>query len=247
MDNFRSIKNFKEELKIIILQHRDIIKKAALPLLLLVALLIFFLSGESEAVTLSDNGAAEGSSATESGEAPSVYGDSTESSTALAGAAGSTIIYVDIGGEVNSPGVYELSEGTRLFQLIEKAGGLTDDADIDVINRAETVYDGQKILIASTEETMSSAEKAGSKAATDIGGGAAVDSNSAYSSGNSKVNINTAGSVDLQTIPGIGPSKAERIIEYRSSNGYFKSIEDIKNISGIGDKTFDNIKKYITI
>lgn len=247
MDYFRRIKDFKEELKIIILQHKDMLKKAALPLLLLIALLIFLLSGESEAVTLTESGAADGSAAVESGEASSVSEDGTASSTASAGTAGSAIIYVDIGGEVNAPGVYELSEGTRLFQLIEKAGGLTDDADIDVINRAETVYDGQKILIASTEETMNSAEKAASNAATEIGGGIAADSNSAYSSGDSKVNINTAGSVDLQTIPGIGPSKAERIIEYRSSNGYFKSIEDIKNISGIGDKTFDNIKKYITI
>lgn len=240
MDYFRRIKDFKEELKIIILQHKDMIKKAALPLLLLFALLIFFISGESEAVTLTESGAANGTEISESGEASSVYEDGTASSTAPAGSAGSAIIYVDIGGEVNVPGVYEVSEGTRLFQVIEKAGGLTEDADIDVINRAETVYDGQKILIASYEES----EK---RSKSQILAVPAEQSGVSSAADEVRVNINTADSVTLQTIPGIGPSKAERIIEYRNTQGRFQSIDDIKNISGIGDKTFESIKKYITV
>lgn len=237
MDYFRRIKDFKEELKIIILQHKDIIKKAALPLLLIFALLIFFISGESEAVTLTEGGAADGTAAVESGEASSVYEDGTASSTA---SAGSAIIYVDIGGEVNVPGVYEVSEGTRLFQVIEKAGGLTEDADIDVINRAEAVYDGQKILIASYEESEKRSKSQTLAAPTEQSG---ISS----SADEVRVNINTADSVTLQTIPGIGPSKAERILEYRNTQGRFQSIDDIKNISGIGDKTFESIKKYITV
>lgn len=240
MDYFRRIKDFKEELKIIILQHKDMIKKAALPLLLLFALLIFFISGESEAVTLTESGAANGTEISESGEASSVYEDGTASSTASAGSAGSAIIYVDIGGEVNVPGVYEVSEGTRLFQVIEKAGGLTEDADIDVINRAEAVYDGQKILIASYEES----EK---RSKSQILAAPAERSGISSAADEVRVNINTADSVTLQTIPGIGPSKAERIIEYRNTQGRFQSIDDIKNISGIGDKTFESIKKYITV
>lgn len=240
MDYFRRIKDFKEELKIIILQHKDMIKKAALPLLLLFALLIFFISGESEAVTLTESGAADGTEISESGEASSVYEDGTASSTASAGSTGSAIIYVDIGGEVNVPGVYEVSEGTRLFQVIEKAGGLTEDADIDVINRAEAVYDGQKILIASYEESEKRSKSQTLAAPAEQSGiSSAADE--------VKVNINTADSVTLQTIPGIGPSKAERIIEYRNTQGRFQSIDDIKNISGIGDKTFESIKKYIMV
>lgn len=240
MDYFRRIKDFKEELKIIILQHKDMIKKAALPLLLLFALLIFFISGESEAVTLTESGAANSTEISESGEASSVYEDGTASSTASAGSAGSAIIYVDIGGEVNVPGVYEVSEGTRLFQVIEKAGGLTEDADIDVINRAEAVYDGQKILIASYEESEKRSKSQTLAAPAEQSGiSSAADE--------VRVNINTADSVTLQTIPGIGPSKAERIIEYRNTQGRFQSIDDIKNISGIGDKTFESIKKYITV
>lgn len=236
MDYFRRIKDFKEELKIIILQHKDIIKKAALPLLLLFALLIFFISGESEAVTLTEGSAADGTEAAESGEASNIYEDGTASSTASSAA----IIYVDIGGEVNVPGVYEVSEGTRLFQVIEKAGGLTEDANIDVINRAEAVYDGQKILIASYEE---SEKRSKSQALTEPSEQSRVSS----AADEVRVNINTADSVTLQTIPGIGPSKAERIIEYRNTQGRFQSIDDIKNISGIGDKTFESIKKYITV
>lgn len=240
MDYFRRIKDFKEELKIIILQHKDMIKKAALPLLLLFALLFFFISGESEAVTLTESGATNGTEISESGEASSVYEDGTASSTAPAGSAGSAIIYVDIGGEVNVPGVYEVSEGTRLFQVIEKAGGLTEDADIDVINRAEAVYDGQKILIASYEKS----EK---RSKSQILAAPAEQSGVSSAADEVRVNINTADSVTLQTIPGIGPSKAERIIEYRNTQGRFQSIDDIKNISGIGDKTFESIKKYITV
>lgn len=236
MDYFRRIKDFKEELKIIILQHKDIIKKAALPLLLLFALLIFFISGESEAVTLTEGDAADSTEAAESGEASNIYEDGTASSAASA----ASIIYVDIGGEVNVPGVYEVSEGTRLFQVIEKAGGLTEDADIDVINRAEAVYDGQKILIASYEE---SEKRSKSQALTEPSEQSGVSS----AADEVRVNINTADSVTLQTIPGIGPSKAERIIEYRNTQGRFQSIDDIKNISGIGDKTFESIKKYITV
>lgn len=236
MDYFRRIKDIEEELKIFFLQRKDLLKKAALPVLLAVALLIFFVSGGDDSVTLTDE---SGSEAAESGM---VSGDGedtdglTESGLSISGGN----IYVDIGGEVKSPGVYEVKEGTRLFQLIEKAGGLTDEADIDVINRAEAVYDGQKILIASYEETETAAKTAKSDTAKntyDLQNSAADE----------RVNINTADSVTLQTIPGIGPSKADRIIEYRNSEGRFNKIEDIKNISGIGDKTFESIKKYITV
>lgn len=236
MDYFRRIKDLEEELRVIILQRKDLLKKAVLPLLLAAALLLFFLGGGDDSVTISD----ESDDITVSEDGISSDIDVTDEGT-LETATGLMTIYVDIGGEVNSPGVYEVSEGTRLFQVIEKAGGLTEEADIDVINRAEAVYDGQKILIASYEETEGRAK------ATNTDGSANNSASQTYSADDEKVNINTADSVTLQTIPGIGPSKADRIIEYRNSEGRFNKIEDIKNISGIGDKTFDSIKKYITV
>lgn len=238
MDYFRRIKDFEEELRVIILQRKDLLKKAALPLLLIIALLFFFLSGGDDSVTLSSE--SDGIAISENGISGDIDGTADASSETAADSEKCSI-YVDIGGEVNSPGVYEVGEGTRLFQVIEQAGGLTEDADIDVINRAEAVYDGQKILIASYEETEGS-EKAANTAIN-----ANNSASQTYSSDDTKVNINTADSVTLQSIPGIGPSKADRIIEYRNSEGRFNKIEDIKNISGIGDKTFESIKKYITV
>ena len=102
-------------------------------------------------------------------------------------------------------------------------------------DRAEAVYDGQKITVYSSDTEGYSQD--------DTGGG--VPAEKEITGG--KVNINTADSVTLQTIPGIGPSKAARIIEYRESQGRFKKIDDIKNVTGIGDMTFENIKDYITV
>ena len=145
-------------------------------------------------------------------------------------------IYVDIDGAVNDPGVYKVSEGTRLFQVIELAGGLTEDAATGSLNRAEEVYDGQKITVfSSTSERAFESD--------DYSGGLSGTSGIT----NGRVNINTADSITLQTIPGIGPSKASRIIDYRNTSGKFKKIEDIKNVTGIGDATFENIKDYITV
>ena len=123
-----------------------------------------------------------------------------------------------------------MEEGTRLFQLIEKAGGLTENADIEGINRAETVLDGQKIIIyAKGQDDESKNSSTG-----------AIDSSG-------KININSADIEQLQQIPGVGPVTADKIIQYRQDNGRFSSIDDIKNVSGIGEKTFEKLKDYITV
>ena len=229
--------------------NKDKLKKMILPAILVVALLVFFLSGKDDGVTMT---ADAGDTAVTSSDGTTVTTDSTDTSDAGTGSTSTNPtgkIYVDIGGEVNTPGVYEVVDGTRLFEVIEQAGGLTEDANIDVINRAEAVYDGQKILIASYEESesgqASTSGTSGSAAAS--GSGVASSGASSSVSQSDKVNINTADSATLQTIPGIGPSKAERIIEYRTSNGRFSSIEDIKNVSGIGDKTYESIKDYLVV
>jgi competence protein ComEA len=147
-----------------------------------------------------------------------------------------SMVFVDVGGEVNHPMVVEIREGSRVQDAIEAAGGLTDKADISDINRAAVLEDGEKIYVPSIISEEDS--------------GGSTYSGGSYSSGASgstggKVNINTADSETLQTLNGVGPATAEKIISYRKENGRFKSVEDIKNVSGIGDKTYEKLKDYI--
>lgn len=128
-------------------------------------------------------------------------------------------------------GVYSVEEGARVFEVIEKAGGLTEDASVEQINQAEAVSDGQKIVIPAKGEELLAAE------VYDISGKAS----------RGLININTADSQTLQEIPGVGPATAEKIIAYRTENGRFAKIEDIRNVSGIGEKTFEKLKDKITV
>lgn len=139
-------------------------------------------------------------------------------------------VWVDIGGEVKSPKVVELDDGSRVQDAIDAAGGLTSEADITNLNRAALVNDGDKIYVPAVGDES----------------GASGSTSGGVSTTGGKVNINTADSEELQTITGVGPATAEKIISYRESNGRFKVIEDIKNVSGIGDKTFDKMKESIT-
>ena len=142
----------------------------------------------------------------------------------------SQILFVDIGGAVVTPGVYQVNEGTRLYQVIEMAGGITEEADTDAVNRASFVEDGQKVIIPAkgSPEAAAQAENL-STGASDI----------------RLININTASKEELTTLNGIGDVIAERIIEYRSSNS-FKNKEDIMSVKGIGSGTYDKIKDDIT-
>ena len=142
------------------------------------------------------------------------------------------VVFVDIGGAVENPGVYEVAKDTRLFEVIEMAGGLTEDADADRVNRASFVEDGQKIIIP---------EKG-----SDIAGDLASASAAPGDSGIGLININTATADELKTLSGIGDVTAEKIIEYRSSKS-FKSKEDIMSVDGIGSKTYEKIKDRITV
>ena len=145
-------------------------------------------------------------------------------------------VIIDISGEVDSPGVYMLQDGSRIFDAVEAAGGLTKDADINYINRAEPLVDGMKIYIPSVKETGE--VTAGSQQSAGVG--ARTFAGSSYSS---LININTANSEELQRIPGVGP---EKIIAYRTTHGKFSSVDELINISGIGSKTLEKMKGYIT-
>lgn len=152
------------------------------------------------------------------------------------------IIVVHVTGEIKNPGIVRVKEGSRIEDIIEAAGGLTENADITNVNLAYLVEDGMKIRIPSNNDEDLASEN---YITSDSGNGVLIsdeeDSNSNI------VNINEATQTDLETLPGIGPSLATRIIEYREQNGRFKQIEDIKNVSGIGDSKFENIKDYIKV
>lgn len=137
-------------------------------------------------------------------------------------------IKVHVTGEVNNPGLIELTSGDRISDAIAKSGGTTSLANLSKVNLAYILSDGEKIYIPSLND----------------------EEDVQYivsSTGNSKININTATSEQLQTLSGVGESTALSIIDYREKNGKFSSIEDIKNVSGIGDSKFEKIKDSICV
>ncbi len=152
-------------------------------------------------------------------------------------------IKVYVIGQVNKPGVIELEYGARLEDAIILAGGTTEESDLSKINLACSLEDGQKIYIPSINEKNSD-----EYIITQNNDGIIEQSNiSSYNNNNSKININTGDIDELSNLPGVGKALAQRIIVYREENGKFKKIEDLKNVSGIGDKKYENLKEYICI
>lgn len=156
----------------------------------------------------------------------------------------SSNIYVHVAGAVESPGVVELEEGQRIVDAIEKVGGLTDDAEIFEVNLAYVLKDGQKIYIPTVEEAeLQEVEYITSENGKNI----IVNENTDSSDVSAIININTATQTELEILTGIGPSTALKIIEYRNENGDFSSIEDIMNVSGIGESKYNSIKNNICV
>ena len=149
---------------------------------------------------------------------------------------------VHITGEVKKSGVVKIKEGSRIEDIIEAAGGLTENADITNVNLAFVVEDGMKIRIPSINE-----EKTDEDYITEDSGKGVIMTDENTSTSSSVININTASESELEQLPGIGPSISSRIIEYRNKNGKFKSIEDIKNVTGVGDSKFEKIKDLIKV
>lgn len=147
-------------------------------------------------------------------------------------------IKIHITGEVNSPGVKELDEGSRIEDAINIAGGLTESANISNVNLAYPLEDGQKIYIPNINENIEE------YIVKENGEGIVEDSKASSSE---RININKADTNQLCELPGVGESLATRIVTYREENGKFKSIEDLKNVSGIGEKKFESLKEYIVV
>ena len=154
------------------------------------------------------------------------------------------MIVVHITGEVKKPGVVRVKEGSRIEDIIEAAGGLTENADITNINLAYVVEDGVKIKIPAVGDDELSKE---SYIIEGMGENFSIAEGNVENHSNSLININTATQSELETLPGIGPSIASRIIEYRNQNGKFKIVNDIKNVTGIGNNKFEKIKEFIKV
>lgn len=147
-------------------------------------------------------------------------------------------IVVHITGEVENEGIIELEKGARISDAIKKAGGTTEEANIADVNLAYSLKDGQKIKIPNINEEDEQIIK--EEAGEDI----IIEGDNKKEE---KININTANQTELETLSGIGPSTALKIINYKKEHGKFNNIEDIKNVPGIGESKFENIKEYICV
>lgn len=166
-------------------------------------------------------------------------GDASPDDESSAKSSSAAEVYVDVDGAVVRPGVYRLKEGARVSQALDAAGGLTVEADVTGLNRASKITDGQKIYVPTVGEQQAAAAVGGaeSSAATIPGAG----------SSSGLVNINTASAAELQTLSGIGPSMAQSIIDERTKNGAFASVDDLMRVSGIGEKKLAKIKDCICV
>ncbi len=144
-----------------------------------------------------------------------------------------TEVVVHVTGAVQSPGVYTLKAGSRIHDAVEKAGP-TAAADVNALNLAQKLSDGARIVVPEVGQATTPAPSASTGTAPP-------------SSERGKVSINAAGEAELQTVSGIGPAKAQAIIAYRQEHGGFQTLDELKNVSGIGDKTFEKLKEDITL
>lgn len=159
--------------------------------------------------------------------------ESSEGDTQASNVASSVYVYVC--GQVEVPGVYSLSQGSRVCDAFEAAGGLTADADLDYWNQARLLVDGEMLYVPTIEEAKE----------------LQIDTDSEYATSkktdDGKININTASKEELMTIPGIGQAKAAAIVAYREKNGPFSSLEELMQVEGIKDGVFTKMKDYIKI
>lgn len=159
-------------------------------------------------------------------------------------------IFIDIKGEVENPGVYEMQLGDRVIDAVQMAGGFTDEATTDNVNLSKKLKDESVIIIPSylkDYENVTIKNDYEIDINDDIVQSEKNESDEKIESSSSLVNINTASVVELMSLDGIGESKAKAIIEYRDINGDFENILDIKNVSGIGESIYEKIKDYITV
>ena len=218
-----------------LLEHKAVVMAMLVVIAMASGLAMATLGGESDGVTFDRDATSVERADTGSADAS----DDGDSSSDSKKASAASEVYVDVDGAVVTPGVYRLREGARVAQAIDAAGGLTPEADVTGLNRASKVTDGQKIHVPTVGEQRASIAEAG------VDGGASASSGVSGATG--LVNINTASAAELQTLSGIGPSMAQSIIDERTQNGAFASVDDLMRVSGIGEKKLAKIKDCICV
>jgi competence protein ComEA len=218
-------------------------------------------TGSVLAASAADSIGADGSAAGVSGAAVGTADSADISQGEDGGGSPPVAVFVDVGGAVVHAGVIALPPGSRITDAIEAAGGLTEGADVSLINRAQVVTDGDKLYIPTTGDVENGQLKPsvglvigeGSVSGAAAGGSAAAPGsvvpygNAPGTDAQGRINLNTADSETLQLLNGVGPATAQKIIDYRSAHGQFKRIEDIMNVSGIGTKTYEKLKDKICV
>ena len=173
-----------------------------------------------------------------------------EPSAGEAASAEPALVYVHVCGCVNAPGVYALPEGSRIYEALEAAGGITEEGAGDFLNLALEAEDGMKVEVPDAEQARLWREQGIGPAGTAVTAGGTAEG--AYPMGaaqtaGSRVNLNTASREELMTLDGIGETRADAIIRYREMYGGFQTIEDVMNVSGIKEGAFEKIKDSITV
>lgn len=142
-------------------------------------------------------------------------------------------VVIDLRGEVNTPGVYELPAGARVQDAVEAGGGLTAEADLSTINLARRLRDGEAVVIAALPRPGETPLAAPAVTASE--------------SGQARININTATAQELEALPGVGEVTAGRIVDFREENGSFRSVDDLIHVSGISTRTIDGLRDLATV
>ncbi len=212
----RKEENFKEILEILYRKHKNKIVVISLATLVVCVFLILTLTATREDTEMA---VSEKENTTENVEANTDTFVATEKVT-------DQKVYIT--GEVNAPGVYNITTGDRIEDIISYAGGLTDKANVNYVNLAEIVSDEQHVVIPNVDDEV-------------------VVTKEAIQNSSNKININKADKTELMQIKGVGEVTAQNIIDYRENYGKYKNIEDLKNVEGIGDKTFEKLKNQIDI
>ena len=153
------------------------------------------------------------------------------------------VVYVC--GAVHRPGVYHLAAGARIADLLSAAGGAAAKAELQAVNLAAKLVDGQQVVVpvrGATAVAAAGGSTGASGTSTTTASGASGSAGTA-----APVNLNTATAAELDALPGVGPATAQKIIDYRTANGGFKSVDDLKNVSGIGDAKFATLQPLVTV
>lgn len=157
---------------------------------------------------------------------------------------GASVVFVHVHGQVASPGLFELPEGSRVVDVVAAAGGFTAEADQAAVNLARPLVDGEQLRVPAVGEVVDGSPADGGPGGGAVGGGGGAASGAAV---DGVVDLNLADDATLQTLPGVGPATAAAILAWRDENGRFRSVDDLLGVPGIGPKTLEKLRDRVRV